>query len=71
MQILRLLNKKFIIFFFLFFTAAFSNEPVDIWNIDKKNNKNENSDNNTLNNENKKNSISTDIKNETIISIIE
>ena len=70
MQILRLLNKKFIIFFFLFFTAAVSNEPVDIWNIDKKDNKN-NNDDNKLKNENKKNSISTDIKNETIISITE
>ena len=71
MQILRLLNKKFIIFFFLFFTAVFSNEPVDIWNIDKKDNKNKNNDDNILNNENKKNSISTDIKNETIVPITE
>ena len=71
MQILRLLNKKFIIFFFLFFTAAVSNEPVDIWNIDKKDNKNKNNVGSTLNNEDKNNSISTDIKNETIISITE
>ena len=70
MKILRLLNKKFIIFFFLFFTAAVSNEPVDIWNIDKKDNKN-NNDSNILNNENNNNSISTDIKNETIIPITE
>ena len=71
MQILRLLNKKFIIFFFLFFTAAVSNEPVDIWNIDKKDNKNKNNDESTLKNKEKKNSISTDIKNETVISITE
>ena len=70
MQILRLLNKKFIIIFFLFFTAAVSNEPVDIWNIDKKDNQN-NNDDNKLKNENNNNSISTDIKNETIISITE
>ena len=36
MQILKLLNKKFLIIFFLSFTAVSSNEPVDIWNIDKK-----------------------------------
>ena len=71
MQILRLLNKKFIIFFFLFFTAAVSNEPVDIWNIDKKDNKNKNNDDSTLKNKEKKNSVSTDIKNETVISITE
>ena len=71
MQILRLLNKKFIIIFFLFFSAAVSNESVYIWNIDKKDNKNKNNDDNILNNENKKNSISTDIKNETIIPITE
>ena len=71
MQILRLLNKKFIIFYFLFFTAAVSNEPVDIWNIDKKDNQNNNNDDNKLNSENYNNSISTDIKNETIISITE
>ena len=35
MQILKLLNKKFIIFFF-YFLLLLSNEPVDIWNIDKK-----------------------------------
>ncbi|MFL2894324.1 MAG: hypothetical protein ACJZ4I_02430 [Candidatus Pelagibacter sp.] len=71
MQILRLLNKKFIIFFFLFFTAAVSNEPVDIWNIDKKDNKNKNNFDGTLKKKDKKNSISTDIKNETVISITE
>ena len=69
MKILRLLNKKIIIFFFLISSVAVSNEPVDIWNIDKKDNKNNVS--NTLNNEDQKNSILTDIKNETIISITE
>ena len=69
MKILRLLNKKIIIFFFLISSVAVSNEPVDIWNIDKKDNKNNVS--NTLNNEDEKNSISTDIKNETIIPITE
>ena len=48
MRILRLLNKKFIIIFFLFFTADVSNEPVDIWNIDKKDNQNKNDDNKFL-----------------------
>ncbi len=54
MQILRLLNKKFIIIFFLFFTAAVSNEPVDIWNIDKKDNQNKNNVLETLKSEDKK-----------------
>ena len=71
MKILRLLNKKFIIFFFLFFNAAVSNEPVDIWNIDKKDNQNKNNVLETLNSEDKKNSISIQTKNETIISITE
>ena len=71
MKILRLLNKKIIIFFFLISNVAVSNEPVDIWNIDKKDNKNNNIDDNKLNNENNNNVISTDIKNETIITITE
>ena len=70
MQILRLLNKKFIIIFIFIFTNAIANEPADIWNIDKKDNQN-NNDDNKLNSENNNNSISTDIKNETIISITE
>ena len=69
MQILRLLNKKFIIFFFLFFTAAVSNEPVDIWNIDKKNNNSKNNSTNSLSQEDEEISIYTDIKNEPAISI--
>ena len=39
MKILKLLNKKnFLILFFLFFTSIANAEekPVDIWNIDKK-----------------------------------
>jgi hypothetical protein len=71
MQILRLLNKKFIIFFIFIFTGALSNEPIDIWNIDKKDNKNEKNVSGTLNSEDKKDSIFNDIKNETIISITE
>ncbi len=70
MQILRLLNKKFIIIFILIFTNAIANEPADIWNIDKNDVKNNNL-NDTLNKEDKKTSNSTDIKNETIISITE
>ncbi len=36
MKILKLLIKKLIIlFFFLFFNQAYSNEPVDIWNTDE------------------------------------
>ena len=70
MQILKLLNKKFFLFFFLFFTAAASNEPVDIWNIDKEDNEN-NNEVNILNNKKNNNSISTDIKNETIVPIKE
>ena len=41
MKILRLLNKKFILFFlytFLFCNFVNSNEPVDIWDIEKKDN---------------------------------
>ena len=42
MKILKLLNKKYlpIFFYFLFLQSfeALSNEPVDIWNIDNKEN---------------------------------
>ena len=42
MKILKLLNKKYlsIFFYFLFFqsTELFSNEPVDIWNLENKEN---------------------------------
>ena len=72
MQILRLLNKKFIIiFFYIFFipAAAISNEPVDIWDIDKKNNNSKNNSTNSLNQEDEEISINTDIKNEPAISI--
>ena len=63
MQILRLLNKKFIIIFIFIFTNAIANEPADIWNIDKNDVKNNNL-NDTLNKEDKKTSNSTDIKND-------
>ena len=72
MQILRLLNKKFIIiFFYIFFipATAISNEPVDIWNIDKNNNNSKNNSTNSLSQEDEEISIYTDIKNEPAISI--
>jgi len=43
MKILKLLNKKYlsvILFYLLFGLAALSQEPVDIWNIEKKNTEN-------------------------------
>ncbi len=39
MKILKLLNKKFLLIilsFFLIISLAYSNEPVDIWNLEKK-----------------------------------
>ena len=39
MKILKLLNKKFLLIilsFFLIISSAYSNEPVDIWNLEKK-----------------------------------
>ena len=47
MRILRLLNKKFLLIFtslFLIFNVSKSNEPVDIWNLEKKNNESKKTD---------------------------
>ena len=51
MKISKLLNKKifFIFLFFLFFNKSISNEPADIWNIDKtKTNEENNTQNDSL-----------------------
>jgi len=72
MQILRLLSKKFILFFFFIFffcNIATSAEPVDIWNIKKKNDDGKNNVTNTSTEEDEEISISDNIKNETTISI--
>ena len=72
MQILRLLSKKFILFFFFLFffcNIATSDEPVDIWNIKKKNDDGKNNVTNTSTEEDEEISISDNIKNETTISI--
>ena len=61
MKILKLLNKKYlsIFFYFLFLHSfeSFSNEPVDIWNIDNK----ENLETNSLENNVEKNNISENL----------
>ena len=72
MQILRLLSKKFILFFFFIFffcNIATSAEPVDIWNIKKKNDDGKNNVTNTSTEEDEEISISDNITNETTISI--
>ena len=72
MKILRLLSKKFILFFFYIFffcNIATSAEPVDIWNIKKKNDDSKNNVTNTSTEEDEEISISDNIKNETTISI--
>ena len=53
MKILRLLNNKKIIIFFLIFLLNFNSiaedQPIDIWNIDKKKvEENESSEKNTI-----------------------
>ena len=54
MKILRLLNKFFIIFITLYFLnqSLLANEPIDIWNIEKKiiSNKTKSENNQTDNN---------------------
>jgi hypothetical protein len=67
-----LLSKKFILFFFFIFffcNIATSAEPVDIWNIKKKNDDGKNNVTNTSTEEDEEISISDNIKNETTISI--
>ncbi len=72
MKILRLLSKKFILYFiflFFFYNIATSTEPVDIWNIEKKNDDSKSIVTNTSTEEDQEISISDNIKNETTISI--
>ena len=76
MKILRLLNKKFILFFlYTFFFCNFvnSNEPVDIWNIEKKDNEKSLSDvNENIKDDEELSSATENIKKvEEKISIIE
>ena len=54
MKILKLLNKKnlSILISFLFLQNSYSIEPVDIWNLEKKTNQNNNSKTETIENEN-------------------
>ena len=49
MKISKLLNKKIVLFFllFIFFSKGLTNEPVDIWNIDKSKIEAENDDQST------------------------
>ncbi len=60
MKILKLLNKKIFLIFFIFtFSNSFANEPADIWNIDK-------SENNLENNKKNDSSVSDEISEENI-----
>ena len=83
MKILRLLNKKYLSIFFCFLfiqnTSLFSNEPVDIWNLEvkensevqntKKNNQEENiSDNSIYEMQSEKDSIFVIEQDETLLS---
>ena len=54
MKILKLLNKNSlsILISFFFLQNSYSTEPVDIWNLEKQSNQNNNSKNETLENEN-------------------
>ena len=53
MKILKLLNKKYLSIIIIFFSFALNtqaeDEPIDIWNIDKKETKEASSDNTTVN----------------------
>ena len=72
MKILRLLSKKFTLFFlyiFFVYNIANSTEPVDIWNIEKKDNDNKNDVTSVLTEEDEEISISDNIKNKKTTSI--
>ncbi len=74
MKILKLLNKKFILFFiYIFFILikAHSNEPVDIWNIEKKDAENLNVNNKDNSKNNNKISVSDGVDLGTNIEISE
>ena len=54
MKLLKLLNKKnlSILISFFFLQNSYSIEPVDIWNLEKQSNQDNNSKNETVENEN-------------------